>query len=85
MFCATGRTGKYFTSIVLNHGHKVVALVCDPNKIDMQNPDLKLIKGPIDNIEAIDELLIGVDFLISMLGEAKLQKSKNVNTEFAKN
>lgn len=84
VFGATGRTGKHFTSIVLNHGHKVVALVREPNKIDIQNPDLKLIKGSIDNIEAIDELLIGVDFVVSMLGDAKLQKSENVNTEFVK-
>ena len=84
VFGATGRTGKHFISIVLNHGHKVIALVRDHNKINIQHPDLKLIKGSIENIEMIDELLTGVDFVISMLGDANLQKTENVNTEFVK-
>ena len=80
----TGRTGKHFVSIALNEGHKVVALVRNPEKVDVRNANLKLIKGAINDCQSIDELLNGVDFVISMLGDAKRQKKENVNTEFVK-
>jgi nucleoside-diphosphate-sugar epimerase len=80
----TGRTGKHFVSIALNAGHKVIALVRNPEKIDVQNANLTLIKGSINDYHLIDELLNGVDFVISMLGDAQLQKLENVNTEFIK-
>ena len=84
VFGATGRTGQHFISIVLNEGHKVIALVRNPEKIEAQNPNLKLIKGSIIDYNEIDELLTGVDFVISILGDAQIQKSENVNTEFVK-
>lgn len=80
----TGRTGKHFISIALNSGHKVIALVRNPEKNNEQNPNLKVIKGNINDYHSIDELLNGVDFVISMLGNAQLQKLENVNTEFVK-
>ncbi|TRX43095.1 NAD(P)-dependent oxidoreductase [Flavobacterium restrictum] len=80
----TGRTGKHFVSIALNAGHKVIALVRNPEKMDIQNPNLKVIKGTINDSYSIDELLNGVDFVVSMLGDARLQKLENVNTEFVK-
>lgn len=80
----TGRTGKHFISIALNAGNKVIALVRNPEKMDLQSPDLKLIKGAVGDYHAIDELLNGVDFVVSMLGDAQLQKLENVNTAFVK-
>ena len=80
----TGRTGKHFVSIALNEGHKVIALVRNPEKNNEQNPNLKVIEGNINDYHSIDELLNGVDFVISMLGNAQLQKLENVNTEFVK-
>jgi putative NADH-flavin reductase len=84
VFGATGRTGQHFISIVLNEGHSVIALVRNPEKINMQNPNLTLVKGSITDYQTIDGLLIGVDFVISMLGDAKLQKLENINTAFIK-
>lgn len=84
VFGGTGRTGKHFVSIALDAGHKVIALVRYPEKNDIQNPNLKLIQGSIQDYPSIDELLNGVDFVISMLGDAQLQKLENVNTKFVK-
>ncbi len=84
VFGATGRTGRHFISIALNEGHQVIALIRNPEKIDIQNSNLKLIKGSIADYYAIDELLKGVDFVISMVGDAQLQKRENVNTAFIK-
>ena len=84
VFGATGRTGRHFISIALNKGHNVIALVRNPEKVAIQNPNLKLIKGSIADYHAIDELLNGVNFVVSMLGDAQLQKVENVNTAFVK-
>jgi len=84
VFGATGRTGRHFVSIALSEGHKVVALVRNPEKIEEQNPNLKVVEGSITDYTALEELLIGVDFVISMVGNAQLQKLENVNTDFVK-
>lgn len=84
VFGATGRTGRHFTSMALHEGHRVVALVRNPEKMNIQNANLTLIKGSVADYNALDELLNGVDFVISMLGDARLQKLENINTEFIK-
>lgn len=84
VFGATGRTGRHFVSIALNEGHKVIALVRNPEKVNVQNPNLTLIKGSVTDYQEIDTLLSGVDFVICMLGDAELQKSQNVNAMFTK-
>ena len=84
VFGATGRTGRHFVFIALNNGHKVIALVRNSEKFEKQNPGLELVKGSITDYHEIDELLKGVDFVISMLGDAQRQKVENVNTEFFK-
>lgn len=82
VFGATGRTGRHFVSIALKEGHKVIALVRNPEKVDAQSPNLKLIKGSITDYPEFDELLNNGDFVICMLGDANLQKLENVNTGF---
>lgn len=82
VFGATGRTGRHFVSIALNEGHKVIALVRNPDKVEIKSTNLKLIKGSIIDYKGIDELMSDVDFVICMLGDANLQKSENVNTIF---
>ncbi|EHQ24835.1 NAD(P)-dependent oxidoreductase [Mucilaginibacter paludis] len=82
VFGATGRTGRHFVSIALNEGHKVTALVRNPEKVDTKNSDLKLIKGSVLDYQDFDKLLSGVDFVICMLGDAELQKTENVNAIF---
>ena len=80
----TGRTGRHFISVVLNDGHKVKALVRNPEKIETQDPNLELVKGSITDYEQIDDLLSGVDFVVSMLGDAQMQNQLNINTLFIK-
>ena len=79
-----GRTGRHFIAVVLNDGYKVKALVRNPEKIDIHHPNLELVKGSITDYEPIDDLLTGVDFVISMLGDAHMQKHQTVNALFIK-
>jgi hypothetical protein len=80
----TGRTGRHFISVVLKDGHKVKALVRNPEKIEIQDSNLELVKGSIIDFEQIDALLSGVDFVVSMLGDAQMQQLVDINTEFVK-
>lgn len=80
----TGQTGKHFIAMVLGEGHKVRALVRNPEKIEVQDPNLEVVIGSIIDYQPLDELLRGVNFVVSMLGDVQRQQSENVNTEFVK-
>jgi len=84
VFGASGRTGQHFVSLALEEGHQVRALVRNPEKVAIQSPHLELFTGSITDYDKIDELVHGVDFVVSMLGNAQLQKSANINTQFVK-
>lgn len=84
VFGATGQTGQHFVALALKEGHKVRALVRNPEKLSMRSQHLELHKGSITNVANIDELMQGVDFVISMLGDAKLQRKNKINTAFVK-
>jgi len=78
VFGATGRTGQYFVSLALEQGHRVRALVRNPEKIAIQSPNLELHKGSISDYDKIDDLVHGVHFVVSMLGDARLQKTRKL-------
>ena len=84
VFGATGRTGQHFVSLALSAGHQVRALVRSPEKMAIQGSNLHLYKGSISDYGAFDELVHGVDCVVAMLGDAKLQREKKINTLFVK-
>ncbi|WP_168123658.1 NAD(P)H-binding protein [Paenibacillus sp. HB172176] len=84
VFGASGRTGQHFVSIALKEGHKVKALVRNPEKMKMKNSNLELFKGSITDCEDLDDLLNGVNFVICMLGNAQEQNKAPINTIFIK-
>jgi hypothetical protein len=51
-------------------------LARNPEKLAITNPNLELHKGSITNFANIDELVQGVDFVVAMLGDARLQRDK---------
>lgn len=82
VFGGTGRTGRHFVSLALKEGHTVRVVVRDPAKIAIRNPNLELHRVSITDGGELDDLLRGVDFVISMLGDAKLQSQSKINTAF---
>ncbi len=84
VFGATGGTGKHFVAQALREGHKVRALARNPAKMPMQNPSLLVQQGSITEAVDLDALVQGCDFVISMLGDVKLQKENKINTAFVK-
>lgn len=84
VFGATGQTGRHFVDLALAEGHRVRALVRDPAKLPVSSPDLEVHQGSITDTPDLDDLLQGVDFVISMLGDAQAQRTTRVNTAFVR-
>ena len=84
VFGATGGTGKHFVSLALKEGHSIRALVRNPAKLGIQDPNLRVQQGSITDVLDLDELVRGTDFVISMLGDRTLQRGAKINTAFVK-
>ena len=84
VFGATGETGKHFVSMALKEGHIVKALVRNPAKLNVQQPNLQVQQGSVTDVLNLDELVRGTDFVISMLGDRILQQNAKINTAFVK-
>lgn len=84
VFGGTGQTGQHFVSLALKAGHKVRALARNPGKFAVASPDLEVHRGAITDIPDLDELVQGVDFVVSMLGDVQLQKEHKINTAFVR-
>ena len=79
---ATGGTGKHFVSQALGDGHRVRALVRTPEKLAAGAKNLEIWQGSITDMIDTDALVAGVDFVVSMLGDVKLQRDAKINTAF---
>lgn len=82
VFGASGQTGQHFVSHALKEGHRVRALVRTPAKLASRSPELEVHQGTITDVPNLDELVQGVDFVVSMLGDAETQKKTKINTAF---
>ena len=81
---ATGQTGQHFTTLALQEGHCVRALVRTPGKLTTTHENLEVHQGSITDPPALEPLLEGVDAVVSMLGDAELQRTTQVNTAFVR-
>ena len=84
VFGATGGTGKHFVAQALREGYRVRSLARTPAKLAMEHPNLLLQQGSITEPLRLDALVEGCDFVVSMLGDVKLQKETKINTAFVK-
>jgi putative NADH-flavin reductase len=84
VFGATGQTGKHFTSLALQDGHRVRALVRSPGRLAVDSRNLEVRQGSITDVLDLDGLADGVDAVVSLLGDAQLQKKRKINTAFVR-
>ena len=84
VFGATGQTGQHFVSLALGQGHKVRAVARTPGRLALAHPDLDVHFGLLPDVAHLDDLVAGADFVVSMLGDASLQRDRMVNTEFVR-
>lgn len=77
---ATGRTGRPLVHELLRRGHEVVVLVRDPAKLEKLADSVEVIPGDSRDSAALDQLLSGVDAVISALGPAAREASLHTET-----
>ncbi|XP_073259473.1 flavin reductase (NADPH)-like [Porites lutea] len=68
VFGATGRTGKEVVKQALDKGHHVTAIVRTPEKLNIQDKNLELVKGDACDVESFAAALEGKDAVLSSLG-----------------
>lgn len=68
---ATGATGKYVLQGALERGFKIRVLARTPEKLNAFKDKIEIVKGSIDDLEAVTTLFDGVDVILSTLGTSK--------------
>lgn len=62
---ASGFVGTAILNELLNRGHKVTAIIRNPEKIGVKNDNLNLVKADVSDVEALIEACKGKDAIIS--------------------
>jgi putative NADH-flavin reductase len=62
----------------------VRVVVRDPQKLATKHPNLEIHMGSITELPELEQLLSNVDFVVAMVGDAQVQKTKNINEEFVR-
>ncbi len=65
---ATGATGKVFTTMALDAGHEVSALVRDPTKLQEKEAKVRVVVGDAKDGSAVAAVVDGADVVVSCLG-----------------
>ena len=68
IFGATGASGRVLLTEALNRGHKVVALVRNPGKLDINHENLEVVVGDVLDPTAVETAIQGQDAVISVIG-----------------
>jgi uncharacterized protein YbjT (DUF2867 family) len=71
---ASGLTGRELTKQALERGHRVVALVRDPGKLDLPpHRQLTIQRAEVHDHDAMQSALVGADAVVSGLGTSRRQ------------
>ncbi|MEL6929508.1 MAG: SDR family oxidoreductase [Cyanobacteria bacterium J06600_6] len=84
IFGSTGSIGTHVVKQALDQGHTVTAFVRNPDKLNLQHPHLNIFTGDVMNPVLVEEVVIGHDAAICILGSGK-KLSGNVRSQGTKN
>ena len=70
LFGATGTAGLLLVEKALAAGHYVTVYARNPSKLAIQHERLRVVRGELNNMAAIDKTVQGQDAVISLLGPA---------------
>jgi putative NADH-flavin reductase len=82
IFGATGSVGKEALKQALEQGHKVTAFVRDPAKLSIEGDGLRVKRGDVMDVSAVEEAVEGQDAVLCILGAGR---KGNVRSEGTKN
>jgi len=71
IFGGSGQTGKLVLEKALEQGYKVNALVRTPQKVEIQNPNLKVIQGDVLNPKDVQKTVDDSEVVLSLFGHVK--------------
>jgi putative NADH-flavin reductase len=71
VFGGTGKTGRLLVEQALAAGHEVAVLARTPGKMALNDARLRVIEGDALDPNRVEEVVSGVDAIISLLGPAK--------------
>lgn len=72
---ATGGTGRELVKQALAQGHTVTAFTRSPDKLDLQDPNLKVFDGDVTDFATVEKAVQGQDAVLSALGSTSLKKN----------
>ncbi|BAU14536.1 NAD-dependent epimerase/dehydratase family protein, putative [Leptolyngbya sp. NIES-3755] len=64
----------------LEQGHLVTAFARDPNRLDLQHPNLKLVQGDVLDLESVQQAVQNQDVVLCSLGSGQ-QRTGTVRSE----
>lgn len=71
VFGATGSVGRHVVEQALAQGHIVTAFARNPQKLDIQNPHLKLFQGDVMDFPTVERAMQGQDAVLCSLGAGR--------------
>lgn len=77
---ATGRTGRPLVEELLRRGHTVTALARDPAKLVEFGDRVRVVVGTSTDPAALDDLLTGIDTVVSALGPSTKEATLHTDT-----
>ncbi|MDJ0596180.1 MAG: SDR family oxidoreductase [Pleurocapsa sp. MO_226.B13] len=84
IFGSTGSIGSHVLEQALEQGHTITAFVRNPDKLNVQHPNLSIFTGDVMNPAAVEQAVIGHEAAICILGSGK-KLSGNVRSQGTKN
>ena len=81
---ASGRTGRPLVGQALEAGHEVTALVRDPARLPVEHERLRIVRGDVLDVSALERVVEGQDAVLSVIGHAK-DAPKDVQTRSIRN
>jgi putative NADH-flavin reductase len=76
VFGSTGITGLSLLDIALSQKDEVITVARRPQAIQIESPNLKIIKAEISNHQALQDAIEGADVVISVLGVSSLLQAR---------
>lgn len=81
IFGANGPTGQLLTKQALAEGHTVTAVTRHPATFPLQSPRLRVLRGDVFDLAAVEEAVAGHDAVLSTLGVPFSRKPVTVYSE----
>jgi len=81
----TGKTGRKLIEQGLERGHSITALVRNPNKVKINDPNLKIIKGNVLAPDSFETAVEGQDAVLSALGHKRFFIPTNILSKGTRN